>query len=745
MRYGLWCVLLVACKFPVPELASCDLDGACPEGQVCGAGNRCEPEPTTCAEQLTAGDEHTCVLRSDQSVWCWGRNTSGQLGDGTTDSGGAPVRVMTDRKLKAVAAGSSHTCAVADDTSVWCWGNNELGQLGGGMFDSAVPVQVTGLSSAAAVASGKSHSCALLQNGAVACWGQSGPGQYADGRRIADAKEIAAGGITTCVVGGDGTLSCWDRGTAEVLQLPPGVTGVAHVALGAEFLCITTLEGAVYCIGGTNEDGQLGRPGSPTDMFTPVMLPVPASAIVAGAVFACVLAEPREGDGGRNLWCWGEDADHQLADNTGVDHPTPFMTSYTGVAAAAGGIYHLCALSAAGGVTCSGFNGRGQLGNGHPTMQAKPAPAIDGLSGVTSIAAGENHTCAVAGGAVWCWGANDRGQLGDGSLFDRGAPVRVLGVDHATSVVANLEHTCALLEGGTAMCWGNNANNQLGTERPSDSHLQGQIAQPVVEGNGDVLSGIKQLATGGAHTCALGGGGGVVCWGANDSGQLGNGVEDGKNAPPSPVLLPPNTTALEITAGDSHSCALLMGGTVVCWGYNVFGQLGNDDSVMRLDRSTPVAVKMLAGAEHIRSYRHHTCATAGGQVRCWGEGDHGEIGNDDKSNRFMPDTPAHIVSAPTRIAVGGQHSCALAAGGLVCWGQNFSGQLGDGSFDLQTEPVLTAIAARGQVVDLVAGGNHTCALLDGGRVSCWGLGDRGQLADSAAESLGRVAPALTCP
>src|ERR1043165_937613 len=187
------------------------------------------------------------------------------------------------------------------------------------------------------------------------------------------------------------------------------------------------------------------------------------------------------------------------------------------------------------------------------------------------------------------------------------------------------------------MCWGDNSNNQLGTERPSDSHLQGQIAQPVVEASGDLLTGIKQLATGAAHTCALGGGGGGGCWGANGHRQLGNGLENDSNMPPSPVLLPQGSIALEITAGDSHSCALLMGGTVMCWGYNVFGQLGNDDSAMRLDQGTPVAVKMLAGAQHIRSYRHHTCAIAGTEVRCWGEGDHGEIGNDDKANQFMPD------------------------------------------------------------------------------------------------------------
>lgn len=742
MRYALVCVVLAACEFPVPEGGPCTPDGACPVGQVCSADNRCEPEAGTCVDELTAGDEHTCVIREDHTAWCWGRNFYGQLGDGTTDARGAPVRVLGATKFVAIAGGGNHTCALAEDTGVWCWGSNDSGQLRSGADDSKEPVQVPGLTSVTAIASGHAHSCGLLGDGSVLCWGDIGPGAFADGRKVSGAHEIAAGGDTTCAVVGEGGVACWDDGDAENLALPDGIHA-AHVAVGGDFLCVLSTGGAVYCLG-KNEFGQLGLPGSQRFDLVRVPLAVTATAIFAGAQFACAVAEGRDGDGGRNVWCWGADDDHQLADGVILNHPSPFLTTYASAVTAAGGLYHLCALSAAGGVTCSGFNGRGQLGDGHPTMQGKPPPPIAGLTGVASAAAGENHSCAVAGGAVWCWGANDVGQLGDGTLFDRSTPVRVVGVEHALAVVANEEHSCALIEGGTAMCWGSNGFGELGNGgRPSDSHLQAALAQPVLDEDHNVMTGITELAVGSGHSCALAGGV-VLCWGNNGVGQIGNDVHDGLNVIGADRVHLPAAPVLEIAAGSDHTCALMEGGMVMCWGYNASGQLGNGDPT-HMNQFKPVAVQMLDPPDHIRSYRLHTCAIGGGRAICWGEGDHGEIGSDDSANHYVPDVPVKMLNAPSLIATGGEHSCAVTVDGLSCWGTNSAGQLGDGSFTRRFRPVPVAMATGAKIVALTGGGEHTCAVLEGGTVTCWGLDDHGQLGDGAFDKLGRVAPQLPCP
>src|SRR5262249_45257229 len=152
-----------------------------------------------------------------------------------------------------------------------------------------------------------------------------------------------------------------------------------------------------------------------------------------------------------------------LADGVDDDHAIPLVTAYDSVTSVAGGGAHLCVVSATGALACSGFNRRGQLGNGSSTSQGVPPAPIAGLAGVGAITTGDEHGCAVVGGGIECWGANDSGQLGDGSTQDRLRPVRVEGPDRAvTALAAGVAHTCALLADRTAMCWGLNQFGQLG-------------------------------------------------------------------------------------------------------------------------------------------------------------------------------------------------------------------------------------------------------------------------------------------
>src|ERR1043165_1424022 len=211
--------LVAPCGLPHDRPAApCSPDTACPAGQVC-VDQLCVAEPSTCAEAVTAGDGHSCAIRDDHTAWCWGRNETGQLGDGTVDDRIEPVQVAGATRFTAIAAGFDHTCALAEDRSVWCWGSNDAGQLGSATA-SLEPVQVGDLTDVSAITVGRDHSCALTLDGRAKCWGTNEFGQLGNGAgngssvpttvlTLGTVKELVSGIDTTCAVDDRGALLCW--------------------------------------------------------------------------------------------------------------------------------------------------------------------------------------------------------------------------------------------------------------------------------------------------------------------------------------------------------------------------------------------------------------------------------------------------------------------------------------------------------------------------------------------------------
>src|SRR5439155_407764 len=259
--------------------------------------------------------------------------------------------------------------------------------------------------------------------------------------------------------------------------------------------------------------------------------------------------------------------------------------------AVAGGGFHACMRLPDGTVQCWGRNNFGQLGNGDGNLADSSVPvAVRGLTTATRVVTGESHTCALLGdGTVQCWGVGDSGQRGDGTFNNISTvPVAVVGLGNAVAVAvaARGYHSCALLGDGTVWCWGRNVDGQLGNgTRASVDCSPGSCGSstPVQVGG---ITGAAAGIAGGYHTCALLVDGTVQCWGRNAEGQLGDGTTTSSSTP---VRVGGVTGAVAVSAGILHSCALLANGTVKCWGAvgNGFGQLGNGATA---GSSTPVTV-----------------------------------------------------------------------------------------------------------------------------------------------------------
>lgn len=350
-------------------------------------------------------------------------------------------------------------------------------------------------------------------------------------------------------------------------------------------------------------------------------------------------------------------------------------TPATFVSVACGGA-HVCAATSTGKVVCWGYGGRGQLGNGMATGFTKGPVVAANISGATKVAAGGEHTCALAGGVVYCFGQDEYGQIGDGASgigVDRPTPVAVALPEEATAIVAGgphfgSGHSCALLASGAVWCWGANVGGQIGN---GESGFGALVSKPF---HVSKLGGVAvALAAGGNHTCALQSGGDVFCWGYDDSGQIGDGNAGPNVKVPSPVkVIGLPDKAIAIAAGDGQSCAILADGEAWCWGQGGFGAFGIGTP------NQPVAKPVLAfpggrvAAIDLGAF-HGCVARASGGVACAGLDDVGEVGSGKTGAFEIHGTPIAVaVDDAAAISAGTTTTCALRrSGALLCWGDWF--------------------------------------------------------------------------
>ncbi len=347
---------------------------------------------------VSSGSRHSCAVTTDGQAHCWGGNSFGELGDGTTTESHSPVTVV-QHGFSFLSAGANkafpHTCGVTRATEAHCWGSNSTGKLGDGTtVTRTAPILVQGGLSFVAVSAGRSHTCGVAQAFLETfCWGQNLFGQL-----------------------GDGTTT--DRSTPVLVQGGPFIL----VSAGSSHTCALTAAGVpnTYCWG-RNFFGQLGD-GTTTDHSTPAAIDRGLSFVLvsAGGDQSCGLTT--DGD----AYCWGTNG-AGLGDGTTTSSasPVPVSGGLSFLSLSVGG-NHICGVTTGGAVHCWGENFLSQLGDGTSTDRPTPIPASGGLS-FTAVSAGVTHTCGVTTtGEAYCWGNNSDGQLGDGTNRGTAVPVRVL-------------------------------------------------------------------------------------------------------------------------------------------------------------------------------------------------------------------------------------------------------------------------------------------------------------------------------
>ncbi len=687
------------------------------------------------AAKMDVGWDNACAIRSG-ALYCWGDNTDGKLGDGsTTDRPLATAVLGMDSDIEDVSVGIYHTCAVRGGEA-WCWGSDGYSALGNGdEYASAfVPVPVQGMpaGSVTSISAGPNHTCAVLAGGVV-CWGFGVAGQLGQadygvptpvpglapgaGHQVTD---VAAGLDATCATKAGGVV-CWgeDRngqlgnGLAGDSNSPSWVTGlpagsgITEVDLGPNGTGCAVGSDGIRCWGFLSY-GSVSQTSIPVLESETQQAASGIASLSVGVHHACVAAQGA-------ARCWGEGEHGALGHGGTMDFDTAKLVSalgiQSGVTEVGAGRHGSCALLADESIRCWGENHLGLIGSGQASVATTPvAPVIPLTSGITEIAPGVDHTCAVRDGGAYCWGRNSHGQTGIGqtgglTLLPQAVSGYPPGSDVAT-LDAGGQFACLRSGADAAKCWGIDADGQLGNGAAlGDTNTP----QPL----GDYLT----LAAGPYHACALTSLGFVRCWGDGSSGKLGNGDSQDQQAPKFVVDKDGSAILLvsDVAVGANHSCAVV-DGDVYCWGENFNGQLGIPHDQLADRNFAAKVVALPDGIEFVSvaAGGYHSCAVGAGNVWCWG----GLLA--DQSVKQM------AISDVVQITAGEQFTCVRQSSGTaLCWGDNDYGQLGDGTRQFREAPVPVLLDS--QISDIAAGSKHACAVRLDGSARCWGEGFFGTL------------------
>lgn len=675
----------------------------------------------SCGEQIAAGGRHILAVKADGTLWAWGQNDTGQLGDGTFEDKDVPTHIGRDTNWLVVVANVDHSLALKTDGTLWAWGENSHGELGDGTYENKnIPIQIGNDNNWAAISTGHSHSLALKTDGSLWTWGSTeiylGDGAF-DTVNIptqigsdTNWEQASAGSNYTVALKTNGTLWAWGHnysgelgdGTFADKDVPTqigGDTNWSFVVGNASHTLALKTDGTLWAWG-ANDYGQLGdgtfesknvpiRIGSDTDW----------KSVASGRGVTIALKT----DG--TLWAWGYNVYGQLGDSTFENKNTPVQigndTNWA-VVVASYNLYsndscYIVALKTNGTLWVWGYGYGG-------------APQVVSDTSWAELVTGGRHTLALkADGTLWAWGVNDHGQLGDGTFENKVIPTQIgSDTDWTTVVTAGVDHSIALKNDGTLWAWGGNEFGQVGDGTFEIRNVPTQI------GNGTNWS--VKAASSGNHTLIVKTDGTLWGWGNNDYGQLGDGTLEIKNIPTQIG----NDTDWSAIAGFYHTLALKTNGTLWSWGNNDCGQLG--DRTFE-NRTIPIKVGIDTNWSSIAAGDEHSLALKNDKTLWgWGDNSNGQLGDETFEDKNVPSQIGNEIYW-SAVAAGDRHSLALRTNGtLWAWGYDFFGQIGDGTIGYRAggNNIRTKVGNDENWSSVAAGGYYTAALKNNGTLWEWG-------------------------
>ena len=365
-------------------------------------------------DTVSLGNNHTCASTSGGFAYCWGNNSSGQLGNGTGIKSAAPVLVASF-PLSSISAGGDHACAIGPGGAAACWGDNSSGELGNGTTTTSLtPVPVSGGHSFTMVSAGAHHTCGLTSQGTAYCWGNNSFGQLGNGTYTSSAVPVP-------------------------IPYPVANASWNQVSAGSTHTCASLIVSAVpmptisiYCWGdnsaGQFGDGTMKSSNVPVPTSLPATVAISPSTVSAGTQYSCFFLAVFSSS------CAGNNSQGQLGNGTTTSSSLPVtISTQQHLSSISAGLDHACGVDGSGNAYCWGNNSLGQLGNGTNMNSATPITVAGGLNWATVVAGG-GHTCGItgstgptAGGGVYCWGDNTYGQLGNTWTTSSSVPINVTG------------------------------------------------------------------------------------------------------------------------------------------------------------------------------------------------------------------------------------------------------------------------------------------------------------------------------
>ncbi|MEG6591327.1 fibronectin type III domain-containing protein [Paenibacillus barengoltzii] len=587
---------------------------------------------------------HGAALKGDGTVWTWGFNESGQLGDGTFLDHAVPLQVPNLNGVTKVSVSYSQSIALTRDGKVWSWGNNYYGEIGdaSGIPKRPTPVRTAHLEGIVDIEAGELYSMAIKKNGSIWAWGNNTYGQLGDGTKVSKTTRTLVNGIPF---------------PADII--PPsaptqlrttGKTSTTAVLVWEESTDNHAVKEYLVYRGSTLID----------------TLGVDAHTIDYTTGYTAVGLEPE------TEYKFTIKAKDYAGNISNSSNEVTVKTEASLPMSISAGANHTLALKSDGSVWAWGSNSAGQIGDG--TLLRRLTPIQANVSSITAISAGGSFSLALkSDGTVWSWGENTIGQLGNSQLAaQQSVPKKIENLNSVVAISAGHTHALALKSDGTVWSWGSNFSGELGLGTTNNSYVPVKIPS---------LSGVKAISAGMFYSIAVKTDGTVWAWGMNNYGQLGDGTTTNRSVP---VRITALSGVEEVAAGLYHALALKQDGSVWSWGYNYYGQLG-DGTIT--NRTTPVRIGTLSGIKQISAGMYHSMARSDDLLYTWGSNANGQLGNNGTSNSSTP-IVIFSVSQAKDIDAGYSHSTSLTNNKAMAWGMNGTGQLGDGTITDRRIPVV---------------------------------------------------------